>query len=65
MLKSALPLVLCSLALPSLAQDISAFEKQQLPNLVETYKSLHTNPELSHYEQNTSALVATELRKAG
>ena len=65
MLKSALPLVLCSIALPSLAQDNSAFEKQQLPNLVETYKSLHTNPELSHYEQNTSALVATELRKAG
>ncbi len=65
MLKSALPLVLCSIALPSLAQDNSAFEKQQLPNLIETYKSLHTNPELSHYEQNTSALVATELRKAG
>ena len=70
MLKSALLLVLCSIAIPCIAphlraQDITAFEKQQLPNLVETYKSLHTNPELSHYEQNTSALVATELRKAG
>jgi hippurate hydrolase len=65
MLKSVLPLLLCSLAAPSIAQDNSAFEKQQLPNLLETYKSLHTNPELSHYEQNTSALVATELRKAG
>ena len=34
MLKSALPLLLCSLALPSFAQDLSAFEKQQLPNLL-------------------------------
>jgi amidohydrolase len=67
MLKSALPLplLLCSLAAPCIAQDLNAFEKQQLPNLLETYKSLHTHPELSHYEQNTSALVATELRKAG
>jgi amidohydrolase len=65
MLKSALPLLLCSIAIPCIAQDNSAFEKQQLPNLLETYKSLHTNPELSHYEQNTSALVATQLRKAG
>jgi amidohydrolase len=65
MLKFALPILLCLSPIALHAQDITAFEKQQLPNLVETYKSLHTNPELSHYEQNTSALVATELRKAG
>jgi amidohydrolase len=52
-------------AAPLLAQDVTAFEQQQLPNLLETYKSLHTHPELSHFEANTSALVAAELRKAG
>jgi len=58
-------LLLCLSASPSFAQDLSAFEKQQLPNLVETYKTLHAHPELSHHEAATSALVADELRKAG
>ena len=39
--------------------------KDQLPNLVSTYKTLHSHPELSHHEEHTSALVAAELRKAG
>jgi amidohydrolase len=37
----------------------------QLPSLVETYKRLHRNPELSHHEEKTSAYLAGELRKAG
>ena len=44
-----------------LATDVN----QQLPSLVDTYKSLHSHPELSHHEQATSALVAAELRKSG
>ena len=47
------------------AVDITTFEAQQLPLLLETYKTLHAHPELSHFEANTSALVAYELRKSG
>ena len=50
---------------PLFAQDVSAFENQQLPGLVDTYKILHAHPELSHFEANTSATLAAELRKAG
>jgi len=38
---------------------------KQLPGLVATYKSIHAAPELSHHEEQTSALLAEELRKAG
>ena len=33
--------------------------------LFDFYQQLHANPELSHFETNTAALLATELRKAG
>jgi amidohydrolase len=39
--------------------------ERQLPGLVDTYKNLHSHPELSHHEEQTSALLAAELRKAG
>ena len=48
-----------------MAQDLAAFEQRQLPGLVETYKQIHAHAELSHFEVNTSALLASELRKAG
>ncbi len=64
MLKASLALC-CVCAVPALAQDLAAFEQQQLPNLVETYKQIHSHAELSHFEVNTSALLAGELRKAG
>ena len=58
--------LLVALAATSLhAQDLPAFEHAELPGLLETYKQLHAHPELSHFEVNTSALVAAELRKAG
>jgi hippurate hydrolase len=38
---------------------------QDLPDLVDTYKSIHEHPELSHQEARTSALLASELRKTG
>jgi amidohydrolase len=63
--KPVLPLLLCLSSASLFAQDLSAFEKQQLPGLVDTYKSIHAHPELSHFEEHTSALVASELRKAG
>jgi hippurate hydrolase len=34
-------------------------------DLVDIYKGLHAHPELSHFEEHTSALLASELRKAG
>ena len=35
------------------------------PSIIETYKYLHTIPELGHQEYKTSAFVAEELKKAG
>ncbi len=54
-------------ATPLLAQNdaIPTYEAQQLPSLVATYKQIHAHPELSHYEEATSALLAGELSKAG
>ena len=38
---------------------------REINSLLETYKSLHAAPELSHYEQKTSALFASQLRALG
>lgn len=48
-----------------LADGIESQVKGQLPGLVDTYQHLHANAELSHHEEQTSALLAAELRKAG
>ena len=47
------------------AQEVPALVDKQLPGLLTTYKGLHIAPELSHHEEQTSALLAEELRKAG
>lgn len=47
------------------APALAAFEQTQLPALVATYKQLHSHPELSHHEEQTSALLADALRKSG
>ncbi len=47
------------------AQDVSSFEKSEIPGLVDTYKAIHAHPELSHFEATTSAVLAAALRKAG
>ena len=54
-------------ALPLAAQtsDIASSVERQLPALTETYKHLHRSPELSRHEEQTSALLAGELRKLG
>lgn len=38
---------------------------QQVPDLVKLYKHLHTHPELSYAEVETSKSIAAELRKTG
>ena len=58
-------LFLCLSTAPSWAQTLPAIVNGELPGLVDTYKGIHTHPELSHYEEHTSALLAGELRKAG
>jgi amidohydrolase len=35
------------------------------PDLIDIYKNIHAHPELSHFEEHTSALLASELRKSG
>jgi amidohydrolase len=61
------PLALLALFIPTLiaAQNIPSLVNAELPQLVSTYKQLHQNPELSHQEKQSSALVADALRKAG
>ena len=38
---------------------------QELPSLVSTYKTLHAAPELSHHEDKTAAVLASQLRGFG
>jgi amidohydrolase len=49
----------------AIAQEVPALVDKQFPGLLTTYKGIHTAPELSHHEAQTSALLAEELRKAG
>src|SRR5580704_10869778 len=58
-------LMLALAAPPAFTQDLPAFVNNELPGLVDTYKGIHSHPELSHHEEQTSALLAEELRKAG
>ena len=39
--------------------------KEQLPNLIDLYKHLHQNPELSFKEEKSAAKIAGELKKMG
>jgi hippurate hydrolase len=47
------------------AQTLDTLVTPQLSGLVETYKSIHSHPELSHHEERTAGILAAELRKAG
>ena len=39
--------------------------QQQMPELMTMYKQIHAHPELSHHEEQTSALLARGLRESG
>ena len=61
-------LVLCLLALlasPSLADDGETWYDSHQAELIRLYRHLHTHPELSYKEVETSARIADELKKAG
>ena len=57
--------LVCILTAPVLAQDLGRFVDGELSGLVTTYEGIHAHPELSHHEEMTAALLATELRKSG
>jgi hippurate hydrolase len=46
-------------------QSLDAMIDREIAQLVSTYKMLHAAPELSHYEDKTSAFLATQLRSFG
>src|SRR5690349_21197322 len=47
------------------APNLDPIVDREVASIVEIYKTIHTSPELSHYEEKTAALLAAELRKAG
>ena len=47
------------------AESAADFIGQQTPALLETYKDLHSHPELSHHEERTAGILAKGLREAG
>ncbi len=46
-------------------QDVKSIADGELSGLVETYKGIHSHPELSHHEERTSSVLASALRKDG
>ncbi len=65
LVKINLILVLLLLVTMIRAQSLDAVIQQQLPELLTTFKTLHSHPELSHYEKNTARLMATRLADMG
>jgi amidohydrolase len=61
----AFALILILMTTPAFAQSLDERVQRELPNLLETYKTLHATPELSTQEVKTSAFVAKRLRELG
>jgi hippurate hydrolase len=60
------PLLLVLLApLPAAAGELTEAVDTELPALLETYRHLHANPEISYLERETSRFVAERLRQLG
>jgi hippurate hydrolase len=57
--------VIVSAPSASAQQPLDAMVDRELAQLISTYKMLHAAPELSHHEEKTSALLATQLRSLG
>lgn len=54
-----------SVAVPAQAQDVSKAIEIDMPSLMELYRDLHANPELSFQEFRTSAKLAAEAKRLG
>ena len=66
------PIFFCTLAVlafgirPVFSQSsLDVIATRELPKLLETYKFLHLNPEISYQEEKTAALLAQRLRTLG
>jgi hippurate hydrolase len=46
-------------------QSLSERAEEEVPATLDVYKSIHANPELSHYEEKTAAFMAKELNGIG
>ncbi|MCX6134685.1 MAG: amidohydrolase [Ignavibacteriales bacterium] len=46
-------------------QSMDGIVDRELPKLLETYRYLHSNPEISYHEEKTSEFMAKELRRLG
>lgn len=46
-------------------QSVDQLINPELPSLLEMYRFLHANPEISYQEERTSAFIAKELRSLG
>lgn len=57
-------LALCSAAFAE-SPSVDSILQKEYPSLKALYEDLHRNPELSYYEEKTSARIAEELKKAG
>jgi len=59
-------LLITSMTIPTTAQQsLDALIGREINSLVETYKTLHAAPELSHREEKTSTFFAGQLRALG
>lgn len=66
--RTCLLIVLCVLVMPvngRAQQSLDAMINSDLASLVDTYKTLHAAPELSHHEEKTASFFANQLRALG
>jgi amidohydrolase len=61
----AAPLLAFAMLSPAAAQELGQAIARDLPSLMEIYRDLHANPELSMQETRSAARMAAEARRAG
>lgn len=61
----ALAALMASVAMPVQAQEMRRAIELDMPSLLEIYRDLHANPELSFQEFRTSTKLAAEARRLG
>lgn len=54
-----------TLSMPAAAQELAPEVQKQMPSLMEIYRDLHANPELSFMEIRSAGILAAEARKLG
>ncbi len=66
-MKFTLALMIAAMTLPTAAtaQTLAEAVRADMPALMEVYRDLHANPELSMQEERTPALLAKEMRELG